>query len=92
MNSTKNRISLAKARAQIASDIAAVDAAIRAVATSGFASASLSSGGGSKSYTRTDLAQLRALRADLVSRLAAVSARLAGRGSFSVRHLVTVRS
>lgn len=86
------KIALAKSRASLAGDIAALDAAIRQIAASGFASATLSSGGGSQSYTRLDLGQLRALRAELAARLAAVNSALAGRSSLGIRHIVTVRS
>lgn len=73
-------------------DVAAIDAAIRGIASNGYASATISAAGGSKSYTKLDLAALRALRADLVSRLSAINSQLAGRGILAIRHLVTVRS
>ena len=73
-------------------DVAAIDAAIRGIASNDYASATISAAGGSKSYTKLDLAALRALRADLVSRLSAINSQLAGRGILAIRHLVTVRS
>ena len=91
MGETK-QIRLARARAQVTADVAAIDAAIRSIASNGYASATISAAGGSKSYTKLDLAALRALRADLVSRLSAINSQLAGRGILAIRHLVTVRS
>lgn len=73
-------------------DVAAVDAAIRSIASNGYASATISAAGGSKSYTRVDLNNLRALRVDLVNRLSAINSQLAGRGALAIRHLITVRS
>lgn len=90
--SESKQIRLARARAQIMTDVAAVDAAIRSIVLTGYASASISAAGGSKSYTRVDLNNLRALRVDLVNRLSAINSQLAGRGVLAIRHLVTVRS
>ena len=86
------QVRLARARAVAAADVAAIDDAIRKIAAGGVASASISAAGGSKSYSRLDLGALRALRADLVSRLAALDRALTGRGLLAIRHLVTVRS
>ncbi len=90
--STAQRTYLANELVSLTRDIAAIDKAIREIATAGYASASLSSGGGSKSYTRLDLAGLRALRAELATRRAAVASALSGRSATGIRHLVTVRS
>ena len=90
--STAQRTYLARQLVSLTRDIAAIDEAIRQIATAGYASASLSSGGGSKSYTRLDLGNLRALRAELATRRAAVTSALSGRSATGIRHLVTVRS
>lgn len=86
------QIRLARARAAVAADVAAIDEVVRKIAAGGVASASISAAGGSKSYSRLDLNALRALRTDLASRLAALDRALTGRGLLAVRHLVTVRS
>ena len=58
--------------------IAAIDRVIDEVATSGFSSATISSGSGSKSYTRADLAGLRAQREDLIKQYRHVACRVTG--------------
>jgi hypothetical protein len=90
--SESRQIRLARARAEVMADVKAIDAAIRSIASNGYASATISAAGGSKSYTKLDLGNLRALRADLVNRLSAINSQLAGRGVLAIRHLVTVRS
>jgi hypothetical protein len=52
----------------------AINAAILEAVTSGALTASLSAGGGSKSYTRYTLAELRALRKETQQTLAAYNA------------------
>lgn len=54
------------------------------IATSGTASASLSSGGGSKSYTRLDLTDISALLAELVRELKEIRRMLGGGGPFGI--------
>lgn len=77
-------------RSRLLRDIAALDRVILEVAASGTASATLSSSGGSKSYTRQDLDKLRALRRELASRASALSNLLTG-SSAGVRHILTTR-
>ena len=73
--------------------VSEIDRVCQEVATSGTASASLSAGGGSQSYTNADIDKLQALRSRYVSRLDAINAALAGRGNASgIRHVMTVRS
>lgn len=77
-------------RARLLRDVAALDRVIMEVAASGTASATLSSSGGSKSYTRHDLDKLRALRRELAARAARL-ADLAAGSRAGVRHIVTTR-
>lgn len=59
-------------------DIGRLREARMKIAECGFASASLASGGGSKSYTRLDVAKISELISQLTSELAANKALLAG--------------
>ena len=73
--------------------IAEIDRVIQEIATSGTASASLSSGGGTQSYTRTQISELRELRAVYVSRVNSIDMALASYpNSTGIRHVQTVRS
>lgn len=83
-------ITLKRKRDKLQARLDQLDDVIIEVATSGYSSASISAGGGSKSYTRSDLSQLRALRTDLANQLARVDASLVGRSA--IRHMITVRS
>ena len=83
-------IRLARVRATIHRDIAELDRAIQEIALSGTATATLSSSGGSKSYTRLDLDKLRAYRKDLATRAARL-ADLAAGSRAGVRRIVTTR-
>lgn len=85
-----NARELLTARDKLARQIAELDRVIQEVATSGFASASLSSGGGSKSYTRASLPELLALRADYLERLNDVLSSLGGSPS-GIRRVQIVR-
>ena len=67
--------------------IAAIDRVIDEVATSGFSSAPLSAGSGSKSYTRADLAGLRAQREDLIKQYRHVACRVTGAPMIGKIHL-----
>lgn len=81
---------LLTARDKLARQIAELDRVINEVATSGFSSASVSSGGGSQSYTRASLGELRAMRSDYVDRLNGVLVRLGGSPS-GIRRVQVVR-
>lgn len=73
--------------------IAEIDRVIHKIALSGTASASLSAGGGSQSYTRANLKDLRELRAVYVSRVESIDMAIAARANLTgIRHVTTVRS
>lgn len=71
---------------ELAKDIRELEKTIREIRVSGYASASLSSGGGSKSYTRADLNTLVAELSRLKSELAAAS-RIAGFNAPLIRRI-----
>ena len=71
--------------------IAEIDRCIHEIAISGTASASLSAGGGSQSYTHADLDKLRKLRGVYVSRVQEINMALAAfPNSTGIRHVTTV--
>lgn len=72
--------------------IAEIDRVIHEIATSGTASASLSAGGGSKSYTHADIDKLRNLRGSYVTRVKEINSAIASGSGIGIRHVVTVRS
>lgn len=67
--------------AELDHDIGELERVRMEIATSGTASASLSSGGGSKSYTRLDLSRLAELIRELRAEMFSLRMRLSG-GSF----------
>ena len=71
--------------------IAKRDALVDQIAEIDTQSASLSAGGGSKSYTRLDLGVLRKLRTDYAERVTQINRRLAGGPSTGIRRVMTVR-
>ena len=72
--------------------IAEIDRCIHEIAISGAASASLSAGGGSQSYTHADLDKLRKLRGVYASRVQEINMALAAfPNSTGIRHVQTVR-
>jgi len=72
--------------------IAEIDRCIHEIAISGTASASLSAGGGSQSYTHADLDKLRTLRGVYASRVQEINMALAAfPNSTGIRHVTTVR-
>lgn len=72
--------------------IAEIDRCIHEIAISGTASASLSAGGGSQSYTHADLDKLRKLRGVYASRVQEINMALAAfPNSTGIRHITTVR-
>ena len=72
--------------------IAEIDRVIHEIDTSGTASASLSAGGGSQSYTHADLDKLRKLRGVYASRVQEINMALAAfPNSTGIRHVTTVR-
>jgi len=82
-----------KNRNRLRYKIAALDRVIEEISTSGTASASLSAGSASQSYTHADLTKLETLRAKYVARLEQVNMALAlYPNNTGIRHVVTVRS
>lgn len=90
--STRN-VNLVKNKNRYLFWIAEIDRTIQEIAVSGTASASLSAGGGSKSYTHADIDKLQKLRGIYVSRVATINKALAGciNGGTGIRHVETVR-
>lgn len=89
MSATANRL---KNKNRYLFWIAEIDRCIQEIATSGTASASLSAGGGSQSYTHADLDKLRRLRGVYASRVQEINMALAAfPNSTGIRHVTTVR-
>lgn len=65
----------------IENDIAELKKARQEVASSGYSSATVSSGGGSRSYTRSDISKITEAISALTSELKKLRAMLAGGGS-----------
>lgn len=68
---------------EIEADIAELKKARQEVASSGYASATVSSGGGSRSYTRSDISKITEAISALTSEMKKLKALLAG-GSSSI--------
>jgi hypothetical protein len=87
------RLNQLKQRNSLRYKIAALDRVIEEVSTAGNASATLSAGGGSQSYTYADLEKLQALRGRYASRLDQINMALAAfPNATGIRHVLTVRS
>ena len=72
--------------------IAEIDRCIHEIAVSGTASASLSAGGGSQSYTHADLDKLQKLRYIYAARVQEINMAIAAfPNSTGIRHVMTVR-
>lgn len=69
-----------------------IDRVIHDIAVKGTASATLSAGGGSKSYTHIDLASLRSLRADYADELVQIKRKLGGALPGGIRRIMIVRA
>lgn len=82
---------LQKNRLRLVRRVAEIDRVIHEVATSGTASATLSSSAGSKSYTSADLEKLEALRASYAARVATIDNILRGGSPLGIRHVRTIR-
>ena len=74
----KAKIKAINAANDLKGRIATLDRVIDEVATSGFSSATISAGSGSKSYTRADLDSLRAQREDLIRQYRHAACRVTG--------------
>lgn len=87
------RVNLVKNKNRLLFWVAEIDRTVQEIATSGTASASLSAGGGSQSYTRADLDKLRKLRGAYVARIEQINMALSTRPNMTgIRHVMTVRS
>ena len=72
--------------------IAEIDRCIHQIAVSGTASATLSAGSGSQSYTHADLDKLQKLRGKYVARVQEINMALAAYpNNTGIRHVTTVR-
>lgn len=80
-----------RSKARILGWISAIDRALQEIALTGTASATISAGGGSKSYTRLDTDKLLTLRREYASRVAAINRALQGVVPGGIRHVMTVR-
>ena len=89
--SEKSNSNLVRNRAVLLAKIQEIDRVVFEIAQNGAASASVSAGGGSKSYTRLDLDKLTALRSTYARRVTAINRRLANLPSLGIRHVMTVR-
>ena len=90
---SNSRVLLVKNRNHYLYWIAEIDRVIQEIATSGTASATLSAGGGSQSYTRANLKDLRDLRAVYVSRVQSCDMALSAfPNNTGIRHVTTIRS
>jgi len=89
--SALSRDNLTKNKARLLAWIAEIDRAVQDIAVKGTASATISAGGGSKSYTRLDLDDLRRLRTDYAERVTQINRRLAGGPSTGIRRVMVTR-
>lgn len=86
-----DRTRLLQIKHNLAKQIGEVDRVMQEIAVNGTASATLSAGGGSKSYTRIDLTTLSKFRDRLADRYASVLQALRGMIPGSPRHISIVR-
>lgn len=80
-----------KNKARLLTWISEIDRAVQDIAVKGTASATISAGGGSKSYTRLDLDDLRKLRSDYADRVTQIDRRLAGVSPTGIRRVMVTR-
>lgn len=88
----KAKQNLTAQKSQLAAWIGEIDRVVQEIAVSGTSSASLSSSGGSKSYTRLNLAELQTLRAEYCRRLTAIYRTLSGGNPLGIRRVMVTRS
>lgn len=89
----KQRQNLLKRKAELAKDYHELDRAIIEIGLKGTASATISAAGGTKSYTRTNLTELRNLKRDVSDEYQAVVNALKGSGFIrKIRTIGFVRS
>lgn len=89
--SALSRENLIKNKARLLTWISEIDRAVQDIAVKGTASATISAGGGSKSYTRLDLDDLRKLRSDYADRVTQIDRRLAGVSPTGIRRVMVTR-
>lgn len=89
--SALSKENLIKNKARLLTWISEIDRAVQDIAVKGTASATISAGGGSKSYTRLDLDGLRRLRTDYAERVTQINRRLAGAPSTGIRRVMVTR-
>ena len=87
----KAQENLLKNKARLLSWIGELDRVIRDISLKGTASASVSAGGGSQSYTRLDLSRLQELRAEYARRVMQIKRCLDGVPSTGIRRVMQVR-
>ena len=88
-SATYNRL---RCKANLLYKIAALDRVIDEISQSGTASATLSAGGGSQSYTHADLDKLQKLRGKYAARVQEINMALAAfPNNTGIRHVQTVR-
>jgi hypothetical protein len=89
---SNHQINLTRQKNQLLAWIGEIDRVIHEIAVSGTSSASLSAAGGSKTYTRMNLSELRSLRAEYAQRVAEINRALAPGGNpLGIRRITTVR-
>ena len=87
------RLNLVKNKNRLLFWVAEIDRVVQRIATDGTASATLSAGGGSQSYTAADLDKLRKLRGVYAARIEQINMALAEHPNMTgIRHVMTVRS
>ena len=89
--SALSRDNLQKNKARLLAWINDIDRVVQDIAIKGTASASITASGGTKSYTRLDLEELRELRRDYAERVTQINRRLAGVPSTGIRRVMMVR-
>ena len=88
-----SKVNMVKNKNRLLFWVAEIDRAIHEIAVSGTASATISAGNGSQSYTRADIDKLRKLRGTYVSRIEQINMALSARPNMTgIRHVQTVRS
>ncbi len=80
----EKQIKFINERRRILKDVAELDRTIAEIGKSGTSQATLSTGAGSKSYSRIDLASLRELRSELIQRAQRIANTLAGRPAIKI--------
>jgi len=89
--SAQSRDNLIKNKRRLLTWINEIDRARQAIAVNGYASATISAGGGTKSYTRLDLDDLKQLRTDYADRVAQINRRLVGVSPTGIRRVMVTR-